>query len=304
MSENKNDSTYFRLKVTGLARADEDAFTDACFELGAAGVAEDLKFEQKDLRYDPSVIETPVMDVNVYFTEAPDEAALLRLQARFPSVRFETSKEENKDWLAEWKKGFTPFHFAGDFWVIPSWLTPPPEAPKDTKLHIYVEPGMAFGTGTHETTRLAAGLLIEELARGPRESLLDVGTGTGILALIAHRLNVPRVVGIDIDPEARRTARENLERNQAQVIEVPDVGIESVKETFDIVVANIIDGVLTVLRHDLARCLKPGGRLVISGVLIDREEEFYKGFTGDTGLKILKTTREGEWSAALLEKGL
>lgn len=302
MSGQNQDTSYFRLKVMGLARADEDAFTDACFEIGAAGVAEDLKFEQKDLRYDPAVVETPVLDLNVYFTETPDESALLKLQSRFPSVRIETSKEENKDWLAEWKKGFTPFRFAGDFWVIPSWLTPPPEAPKDTKLHIYVEPGMAFGTGTHETTRLAAGLLIEELARGSRGSLLDVGTGTGILALIAHRLNVPRVVGIDIDPEARRTARENLERNEARAIEVPDIGIESVTETFDIVVANIIDGVLTVLRHDLARCLKPGGRMILSGILIDREDEFYKGFTGDTGLEILKTTREGEWSAALLEK--
>ncbi len=297
-----SEQTYFRLKVTGLKRSDEDMFTDACFELGAAGVAEDLKFEQKDLRYDPDIVETPVLDLNVYFTEAPDESALLKLQARFPSIYIEASKEESKDWLAEWKKGFLPFRFAGDFWVIPSWLTPPPEAPQDTKLHIYVEPGMAFGTGTHETTRLAAGLLIEELSRAPRNSLLDVGTGTGILALIAHRLNVPRVVGIDIDPEARRTARENLERNEARAIEIPDIGIEAVTETFDLVVANIIDGVLTVLRHDLARCLKAGGRMILSGVLVDRENEFYKGFTSDTGLEILKTTREGEWSAALLEK--
>ena len=305
MAENKSptENRYFRLRAAGLQRLSEDEFTSACFEIGAAGVAEDLKFVQKDLRYDPDVVETPELDLNVYFETAPGEGALLQLQSQFPEVRIELLAEENKDWLAEWKKGFLPFRFAGEFWVIPSWLTPPKEAPADPRLHIYVEPGMAFGTGTHETTRLAAGLLIEELKRANRRSsLLDVGTGTAILALIAHRLGVQRVEGIDIDPEARRTARENLERNKAEEIRIPDLNLDAVADSYEIVVANIIDGVLTVLRHDLARVLKPGGRMVISGVLMDREAEFYKAFTADTGLKLIKKTSEGEWSAALLEK--
>lgn len=302
MSEQNSSEQYFRLKVVGLARAEEELFTDACFEIGADGIAEDLKFVQKDLRYDPDVVETARLDLNVYFAQAPDESSLLKLQARFPEARYEILREENKDWLAEWKKGFLPFRFAGDFWVIPSWLKPPVEVSKDESLHIYVEPGMAFGTGTHETTKLAAGLLIEELERGARASLIDVGTGTGILALIALRLGVQEIVGIDIDPEARRTARENLERNQASAIQIPDWDIKEVSAAYDIVVANIIDGVLTILRHDLVRALKPGGRMILSGILTDREAAFYQSFTADTGLKILKTTREGEWAAALLEK--
>lgn len=298
---------YFRLLALGVRRHDEDEFTQACFDLGADGVSEDLKFVQKDLRYDPDIVETPLLDANVYFAKAPDEALLLKLQARYPGVRFEMHDEENKDWLAEWKKGFKAFPFAGPFWVIPAWLKPPPEAPSDTTKHIYVEPGMAFGTGTHETTRLAAALVIEEITRGEAmrakpSRLLDVGTGTGILALIAYRLGVAHNVGIDIDPEARRTARENLERNHATAIQIPDFNLEDVTETYDLVIANIIDGVLTILRHDLARVLRPGGRMVVSGVLMDRESEFYEGFAADTGLRLIKKISEGEWSAAILEK--
>ncbi len=298
-----SSTTYARLHAAGLSRKDEDDFTLVCFDMGASGVAEELKFSQMDLRYDPDVIETPRMDVNVFFTQEVDFAKVVEaLKARFPQAQFQITSEENKDWLAEWKKGFKPFPFAGPFWVIPSWLQPPPEAPADTSKHIYVEPGMAFGTGTHETTRLAAGLVISEVLRSPSKSLLDVGTGTGILALIAYRLGVAHLVGLDIDPEARRTARENLELNTATAIEIRDYQISDETEVYDIVVANIIDGVLTVLRHDLSRALKPGGRMILSGVLMDRESEFYQGFTADTGLRLIRKVSEGEWSAALLEK--
>lgn len=298
MSENR----FFRLKVLGLSREDEYDFTTSAFAIGAAGVAEDLKFVQADLRYDPDVIDTPELDLNVYFETKPDENLLLKLQQDYPRIRLELLSEENRDWLEEWKKGFKPFLFAKPFWVVPSWLKPPPEAPSDAKYILYVEPGMAFGTGTHETTRLAAGLIIDELARKVPESLLDVGTGTGVLALVAKRLGVRTIVGLDNDPEARRTARENLELNRDTDIAIPDKNVEDIVETYDIVVANIIDGVLTLLQHELNRVLKRGGRMILSGVLTDRESEFYASFTKATGLKLLEKRVDGEWSAALLAK--
>jgi len=298
---------FFRLKVLGLSRDDEYDFTQSAFEIGAAGVAEDLKFVQADLRYDPDVIETPELDLNVYFETKPSEDSLLKLQKEYPQTRLELLSEENRDWLEEWKKGFKPFLFSNPFWVVPSWLTVPPEAPKDPRYILFVEPGMAFGTGTHETTRLAAGFIIEELERAAKssatpKSLLDVGTGTGVLALVANRLGVEKVVGIDNDPEARRTARENLELNKNSAIQIPDKNVEDITEQFDIVVANIIDGVLTLLRHELNRVLKPGGRMILSGVLTDREKEFYENFTKETGLKLLEKRVDGEWSGAILEK--
>lgn len=301
-ADTTSEPKYFRLLVQNLRRHDEDEFTQAAFESGAAGVAEDLKFVQRDLRYDPDVIDTPNLDLNVYFEAAPGETELLQLQNRFPDARFELLAEENRDWLAEWKKGFKAFSFAGPFWVVPSWLTPPPEAPTDPSKIIFVEPGMAFGTGTHETTRLAASLIIEEVGRGRARTMIDVGTGTGILALVAQRLGVTQVVGIDNDPEARRTGRENLERNGASHIEIPEANIDEIDASFDLVVANIIDGVLMVLKDELNRVLVPGGRMILSGVLMDREAEFYEAFTRETGLKLLEKISEGEWSAALLEK--
>ena len=301
MSQETSNS-YIRLKATGLPRSREDEFTMLCFELGASGVAEDLPFIQRDLRYDPDVVATPVFDANVYFEARPEETAFLKLQGEFPAAKLEILSEENRDWLAEWKKGFKPFQFAGPFWIIPSWCEPPPEAPTDKRHLIFVEPGMAFGTGTHETTRLAAGLVIEEVVRSHPRSLLDVGTGTGILALVANRLGVNDVVGIDNDPEARRTARENLDRNSNSAIAIPALDLSEIHREYDVVVANIIDGVLMVLRKDLARALRKGGRMILSGVLMDREQEFYQQFTSDTGLRLLKKVSEGEWSAALLEK--
>jgi ribosomal protein L11 methyltransferase len=295
---------YFRLKVFQLPRPQEDEFTSACFELGAAGVSEDLPFIQKDLCYEPDLIEPALFDANVFFETAPNEGELLKLQAAFPEARYELLSEENKDWLEEWKKGFKAFLFAEPFWVIPSWLTPPPEASTNPLHLIFVEPGMAFGTGTHETTRLAAAFTIEELTRSTASSLLDVGTGTGILALVAKRLGVAKVVGIDNDPEARRTARENLERNGSSDISIPETQLDQVTEQFDVVIANIIDGVLMILKHDLARVLKPGGRMILSGVLAEREKEFYAQFTKETGLRLIEKRTDGEWSAASLEKSV
>ena len=294
---------FFRLKASAIPREREDDFTALCFELGAAGVAEDLAFSQMDLVYEPDVIETPMMDANVYFEAAPGEEAVLKIQGEFPEARFEMFTEENRDWLAEWKKGFKPFRFASDFWIVPSWLEVPAEAPKDLSKILFVEPGMAFGTGTHETTRLAAGYVIDECERSHPASVLDVGTGTGVLALVAARLGATDVIGIDNDLEARRTARENMELNKNTLISIPEQNIEDIQgKQFDVVIANIIDGVLTMLAPELNRVLKPGGRMILSGVLAVREEEFYRNFCELTGLKLLKKSEDGEWSAAILEK--
>jgi ribosomal protein L11 methyltransferase len=308
---------YFQISVTGLSRDREDEFTSLCFDHGAAGVAENLSFVQRDLRYDPDLVETKSFDMNVFFTAelaAMADAEILfsklqtlrvELESQFQPARVQLSREQNRDWLEEWKKGFKPFLFAHPFWVVPAWLPVPEEIASQPGHVIWVEPGMAFGTGTHETTRLAAALLIEEMLQAGQphgRSLLDVGTGTGILALVAQRLGAGHVVGLDNDPEARRTARENLERNRETRVTIKDNDLADETSQYDIVVANIIDGVLMMLHADLARALKPGGRMILSGVLVDREEEFYREFQAKTGLTLLRKTRVNEWTAAVLEK--
>ncbi len=299
-----NAPNYFRLKAVGLSREDEDSFSEFAFENGAEGVAEDLSFEQMDLVYEPNIVETDILDLNIYFSVLPEENLLLKFQSAFPHAGFEMHHEENRDWMHEWKKGFKPFLFAAPFWIVPSWFEPPAEVANDLSKALFVDPGMAFGTGTHETTRLAAKFLIEELGRKSAVSLIDVGTGTAVLALVALRMGVKHVIGLDNDPEARRTARENLAHNDASEISIPDTSIQEEQGQYDIVLANIIDGVLTMLAFDLVRVLKPGGRMILSGILKERETEFCANFIRLTNLKLINSSTDNEWSAAILEKPL
>src|SRR5690606_7022875 len=137
------------------------------------------------------------------------------------------------------------------------------KAPSEAKRVLRIDPGMAFGTGTHETTQLAAQILSDLAAKQPLVSVLDVGTGTGILALLAELLGAEVVQATEIDSEARRVARENLVRNASRSVVVLEDQLESLSNTFQVVMANIIDGVLLELGADLCRRVKPGGHLIL-----------------------------------------
>lgn len=300
---------YAVVLVQKLTRALEDEATAILFEAGAEGVSEDLPFVQRDLRYDPEIVATEDVTLKAYFTKLPSETERFSLEAELrrlsPAIGFSMSLENHKDWLEEWKKGFVPFLFADPFWIVPKWCeVPAGVASRDVLL---MDPGMAFGTGTHETTKLAAGFVVEWMKRrGDGAQVLDVGTGTGVLALITERLGAAKAVGLDIDPEARRTARENLELNGAEKTVIDDRDISEIAKAepggYDLVIANIIDGVLLILAADLVKALKPGGTLILSGILTDREDEFHREFAKATGLVERKRSRMNEWTAAVYDR--
>jgi ribosomal protein L11 methyltransferase len=272
----------------------EDVVTGHCFEFGANGVTEALSFSQPDLTYDPDIIKVRAHDLDVFFEKMPEQEFFDQLLKWAPSLKWQIFEEQHKDWLAEWKKGFVPFQLVGPYWIVPSWLEAPPEAQKP----IQIDPGMAFGTGTHATTKMAAYFvhkLGQTLKTEHSYSLIDVGTGTAVLAMLAYKEGVQRVLGIEIDPEARRVARENIERNHLGQIEISDQLIEAVDETFDFVVANIIDGVLIQLREELLRVLKPGGQIFLTGILLEREEDFLEGFIQQTSLQLVRRIEKDEW---------
>src|SRR5258708_4064714 len=169
---------YCRVLVKNLESRNEDYFTSFCFEHEAQGVFEELEFTQPDLVYAAKVQEREKINVNVFFPQQPPEEFFLKLEIEFPGTKVERFIEQNRDWLEEWKKGFEPFMFVDPFWIVPSWR----EKPKNAKNVVSMDPGMAFGTGTHETTRLAAQLLVLNWPRfKPNPTVVDVGTGTGIL---------------------------------------------------------------------------------------------------------------------------
>ncbi|WP_347358640.1 50S ribosomal protein L11 methyltransferase [Bdellovibrio sp.] len=288
-------NSYFRIRLSQVPAELEDIITTHCFECGASGVTEALPFTQPDLTYDPQILHVRAHELDVFFPERPGCNFFDGLIELNESIKWHIHEEETKDWLEEWKKGFKPFKLVGDFWVVPSWLTPPPEC----KHPIYIDPGMAFGTGTHATTQMMA-FFIHKLAEKYKGqigdwTMLDVGTGTAILAMLAEMAGMGLVTGIEIDPEARRVARENIKLNKVEQISIPESLIEDLREQYDVVVANIIDGVLINIKKDLMRVLKPGGHMLLTGILEERDNHFFEKFLEGSGLTVIRRLEKDEW---------
>lgn len=289
---------YYRLHLSQITREQEDLLTEWCFAHGASGVAEALDFSQSLEDYSVSTQSQETFSCDVFFEQAPQVNLIDEIGSRWPNIVCKLTSENNQDWLAEWKKGFVPFPLVSGVWVVPHWC----EAPKEAEAIIRMEPGMAFGTGTHETTQLAAHLLQEALKKRPHARVLDVGTGTGILAILAKLLGAREVIATDIDPEAVRVAQENFVLNTCEDIEVSTKELGEISGEFDVVVANIIDGVLIVLQNGLKKKVSDEGALVLSGIIDERLKHFTERFVLPP-LKLLETGREGEWHAWLLERG-
>jgi ribosomal protein L11 methyltransferase len=192
-------------------------------------------------------------------------AALLGL-AEPPPYRSEPLADQ--DWVRAWMDRWQPMHFGGNLWVVPSWLAPPdPQA-----VNLVLDPGMAFGTGTHATT----GLCLEWLAAHPPRGLdvIDFGCGSGILAIAALLLGANRALGTDTDPQALVTTRENAERNNVAgrlTLCLPEA--VPADRIADVVLANILAPALVALAPILTRLTRPGGVLILSGLLANQADE-------------------------------
>lgn len=286
-------SSYFRIQIRKVSSSAEDWISGAAFDSGALGISEPLNFEQPEGEEEVTTCIPEERTLDVFFSEPPPREFIEALKARYPDVTVEIVTEQDRDWLAEWKKSFQPFALVDGHWVVPSWCEPPAEA-----LHkIWIDPGMAFGTGTHETTQLVAHALKEILpgTEANKISLLDVGTGTGILAILARQLGVQKIQCTEIEEEARRVAHENFERNDCSDIRLDENQIQNLTDQYDIVVANIIDGVLVRLQEDLKARTKPGGWLILSGIISERVEDFLDGFQLPSGRDWNLRQQMGDW---------
>ena len=216
-------------------------------------------------------------------------------------LHYDWSRIPEDDWAERWKVHFKPLRVGRHFLIVPTWEKANP-GPED--LVIRMDPGRAFGTGHHETTRLCL-RWIEDWAGGWRDSrprsLLDVGTGSGILALAASLLGVDRATGVDNDPEAVEVARENIELNAlSERVCAVEGSVGDVPGTFDAVISNIQANPLVEMAASLCEKVAPGGRLVLSGVLIEQRETVRSAFER-AGRRFLDMKTEGEWCLLVFE---
>jgi len=202
-------------------------------------------------------------------------------------------------WRDEWKKHFEPFRICEGLVVRPPWRD---HAPSAGETVVVLEPGRAFGTGLHETTSLVAEVL-GRLTRLPGATVLDVGCGSGILAIVALALGARRARAIDIDPDATAVTRENAARNAMSArLDADETAVQDIDATYPIVLANIEANPLVAMAPALAARVAPGGLLVLSGILA---EDIAPGQvpsvrTAYAGLALHEMWRKGEWVALVM----
>lgn len=199
---------------------------------------------------------------------------------------------DDRSWETAWKEFFKPLRLSRRSTVGPPWedFEAPPEGTK-----VIIEPGMAFGTGTHETTQLCAQILDDLLdARAP-SSVLDVGCGSAILSIVAAHLGASPVIGTDVDAHAVSVARENLAINGvADQVSLSTIPVQDIEGTFDIVVANIIAHILLTIEEPLKARVGPGDSLILGGITELSETDILKAFVVP-GWRLIERRQAGEW---------
>lgn len=219
----------------------------------------------------------------------PAEEARAEVAAQWPGARCVIEKVEQKDWSESWKALIKSVE-VGRLWVGPPWMTA--GAPAD-KTRIVIEPKMAFGTGDHATTQLCLDATDRYLAAHPGATVLDVGTGTGVLAIAARKLGAAHVVGVDNDPISVELAIENAQSNGTPEVELSGKTLEELPPgQFDLVLANILANTLIALAPAIAARVKD--RLVLAGVLVPQHAEVEAAYVAQ-GLVPAGTQTINEW---------
>jgi len=261
---------WLQLRIN-TKRKQAPSIESALIKAGAASVTLEDNADQPIL--EPELGTTPIWDatrITGLFeadidTNAVGERAASFLGSPLPEHRWE--QLEDKDWEREWMKNYHPIHCGNDLWICPSWLEPPePQA-----VNLLLDPGLAFGTGTHPTTFQCLQWLSEQTLDG--QTAVDYGCGSGILGIAALLLGASSVIGVDIDPQALLASRDNALRNQLDPARFPVfLPKDAPTEPRDLMLANILAGPLAELSQSLAEQTKLGGKLCLSGILNTQAE--------------------------------
>jgi ribosomal protein L11 methyltransferase len=257
-----------------------ETYEDALLEVGAVSVtfmdAEDQPIFEPDLNTTPLWSHTHLLALFEADTDAQAVFAHLQLLTDAPLPENQAEVIEDQDWERSWMDNFQPMRFGRRLWIVPSWhAAPEPEA-----VNLLLDPGLAFGTGTHPTTALCLEWLDGQALQGLE--VLDFGCGSGILAIAALLLGARQAVGTDIDVQALEASRDNAGRNGIADEQFPLYLPEDMPQVAaDVLVANILAGPLVALAPQLSGLVKPGGLLALSGILAEQGEDVAAAYAKD-----------------------
>jgi ribosomal protein L11 methyltransferase len=289
-----------------------EALSNFLTEAGAKGVFQEDTFDESS----PNDLDEPAVreDLKAYIASGPagDKkiAALGKyldsLSEIFPNLEkpsFRTRLIEEADWGEQWKKYFKPLRLSKNIVIKPTWER---YTPQHRDIVVEIDPGMAFGTGQHPSTRMCLEA-IEDILLKDRSirkwRVLDVGTGTGILGISCAKLGAESVVGADIDPKAVEIARKNVTINGVEDrVRIVNRDVRKMKGAFDLIVANLTAETLLKLKSHLISLTDPGRYLVISGIIEQNGRAVEEAFSTEN-MSLLKTIREKEWLCCILKKG-
>ncbi len=311
---------YFKYTVQTTTEA-EDIITGALYDLGIEGaLVEDnvpLTEEEKAGMFVDILPDQKEDDGSAFISffleeDAPRDEILSKVKEELAAIgtwmdagplTVTVSETKDDDYLNNWKQYFHQF-YVDDILITPSW-----EEVKDSSeasMIIHIDPGTAFGTGMHETTQLCIRGLRKYLKAG--DSFLDVGSGSGILAIMAYKFGAGFALGTDLDICAVDAVKENMEANDlsdrdyrlliGNIIDDPSVQDTVGYGKYDVIAANILAEVLIELAPEVHRHIKPGGVFITSGILIEKEEVVKQAFT-DAGFTILEVNEQGEWAGII-----
>ncbi len=268
------------------------AFKEALIRrLSAAGCLGVIEQDEMVTAYFPETV-----DIKTLIHDLSLVKALLDASSGPGGLTFTHALIEEQDWNEAWKKGFSPIDVADNFTVLPPW-----EPLRKNRINIVIDPAMAFGTGHHETTRSCLELLNRYAPKVNKDRFLDLGTGTGILAIAAAKLGFRQVTGVDTDRLAVDAAIKNIDLNHSGGIDIREGSIADLSDSYDFIAANIISSVLVALAPQLASHLNPRGVTVVSGILSSQDDEVIEAMT-HAGLKLIERYLDGKWISLVFER--
>lgn len=279
--------TYIEIVVTAPEES-RDALISRMSEMGAIGFMEQ----------DGGVIGyfEPKQSTAEICGELDRFRSVLKASGLDASFSLSANVLPDKDWNETWKKNFIPIDVGDNLTVIPSWLQS-----ETDRIPIIIDPGMVFGTGHHETTRTCLSMIEIIVRAGRKRKFLDIGTGTGILAIGASRLGFEQVTAVDIDPLAVDAARRNAEANSLTNIEVLEGTILAAGHGFDLIAANLLVEILVGIAPALSDRLDPGGKAILSGLLVGQEDSVIEAMTA-SGLTFQEKIIDGKWVSLVMTK--